>query len=85
MFTALFWRDAVERAIATAAQAGIGLLIVDGVTVGLLDVGWPGGLSVIGSAALASVLKSLVASNIGDPESASLSPSVGITDATTRD
>lgn len=71
MFTALFWRDAAERAVATAAQAGIGLLIVDGTTVGLLSVDWPGGLAVVGSAALASVLKSLVASRVGDHESAS--------------
>jgi hypothetical protein len=84
MFTVLFWRDAAERAIATAAQTGVGLLVVDSVTVGLLDVDWPGGLAVVGSAALASLLKALAATRFGDRESASLSPSVGITDARPR-
>lgn len=79
MFTILFWRDAAERAIATAAQAALGVLVVDGgpLYVGLLDVDWSAGLSIAGSAALASVLKSLVATRVGDPDSASLAPSVG--------
>ncbi len=79
MFTALFWRDAAERALSTAAQAALALLLVDGgsVYVGLLDVDWAGGASVVGSAALASLLKSLIASRVGDPGSASLAPSVG--------
>lgn len=81
MWTALFWRDATERAISTAAQAALGLLVVDGgsLYVGLLDVDWPAGLAVVGSAALASVLKALAATRVGDPGSASLAPSVGTT------
>ena len=52
MWTALFWRDAAERALATAAQAAGALLLADNLPVGLLAVDWPAGLSLIGSAAL---------------------------------
>ena len=77
MWTVLWWRDAAERAVATAAEAGAGLLLVDALPVGVLAVDWRAGLSLVASAALLSVLKSLAASRIGDPDSASLVPSVG--------
>lgn len=72
MWSALFWRDAAERSIATAAQAAGALLFVDNLPVGLLAVDWPAGLSLVGSAALLSLLKSLAASKVGDTGSASL-------------
>jgi hypothetical protein len=74
MWNRLYWRDVAERALSTAAQAALGLLIADGGTVyvGLLDVDWPAALAVVGSATLASVLQSIAATQIGDPYSASL-------------
>lgn len=70
MFTTAFWKDAAERAIATAAQSAIAVLGVDGFD--LLEVGTSGVLSVAAGGALLSVLKSLVASKVHDPNSASL-------------
>lgn len=52
-----FWVDTFDRAIATVAQAGIGVLTA-GVT-GLLDVDWVQGASVAGLAGLVSVLTSV--------------------------
>lgn len=72
MWSPPFWRDAAERAIATAAQTGIGVLVVDGAGVGLLDVDVPAALSLIGAAALVSILKSLAARRVGTPDTASL-------------
>jgi len=64
IFSALFWRDAAERALSTAAQTAVALLTVDGL--GLLDVDWTATASAAGLAALVSVLKSLVATRSGD-------------------
>lgn len=52
-----FWLDTLDRAVATVAQAGIGVLTA-GVT-GLLDVDWVQGASVAGLAGLVSVLTSI--------------------------
>lgn len=68
-------RDATERAISTAAQT---LLAVWGVgAFDLLAVDWraAGGVA-LGAAAL-SLLKSLVAANVGDKGTAALLPSTG--------
>lgn len=56
-----FWVDTFDRAIATVAQAGIGVLTA-GVT-GLLDVDWVQGASVAGLAGLVSVLTSIALRN----------------------
>ncbi|MGH3388940.1 MAG: holin [Actinomadura sp.] len=72
MFTANFWRDAIERAIRTAAQALIGILGA-GAT-GLLDIDWPAALSAAGLAALLSLLTSIVASGVGTKGTAALVP-----------
>lgn len=52
-----FWVDTFDRAVATTAQAGIGVLTA-GVT-GLLEVDWVQGASVAGLAGLVSVLTSV--------------------------
>lgn len=52
-----FWIDTLDRAVATTAQAGVGVLTA-GVT-GLLDVDWMQGVSVAGLAGLVSVLTSV--------------------------
>ena len=70
MFTLLFWKDATERAVATAAQSAVALLGADGFD--LLDVNAIEVLGVSAGALLLSYLKSLIASKIHDPNSASL-------------
>lgn len=52
-----FWIDTLDRAVATTAQAAIGVLTA-GVT-GLLEVDWVQGASVAGLAGLVSVLTSV--------------------------
>lgn len=72
MLTSIFWRDAFERALRTAAQALIALL-TSGVT-GLLDVPWPAAASAAGLAALVSLLTSVVASGVGTQGTAGFLP-----------
>ena len=68
MFTVKFWKDAAERAIRTAAQALLALWATD--VSGVLEVDWVQAGSVAALAALTSVLMSIVATNVGDHESA---------------
>jgi hypothetical protein len=74
MWTLTYWRDVAERALKTAAQTAAGLLIVGDGVLGLLNVDWLGGLSVVGSAALLSVLTSLASSQVGNSSSAAALP-----------
>lgn len=69
MWSLGFWRDAVERAVKTAAQTVVGLLVA-GVTV--LNIDWGQAAAVTGTAALASILTSLISTGVGDHESPSL-------------
>ncbi len=72
MFTLAFWKDAAARAVWTAAQS---LLALWGATgIGIVDIDPGQALSVAGMAALLSVLKSLVATRVGDPDSPTFSP-----------
>lgn len=80
MFTKLFWKDALERAVSTAAQAAGAAILALGAT-GLVDLDFKMVGSVAGLAALLSVLKSVAATKLGDKESASLAPSIGVFDA----
>lgn len=67
MWSLKFWRETVERAIRTAAQA---LLALWGTQVtGVLEVDWTQAASVTALAALSSVLMSLIATGVGDHES----------------
>lgn len=67
MFSVKFIKDALERAVSTAAQALLGAGIV-------LDGSFfsSNNLKVAAAAAVASVLKSIVATQVGDKESAGL-------------
>ena len=57
MWTKVFWLNALERAIKTAAQS---LVAVVGVAqAGLLSIDWRSTLSVVGAAALASIWTSI--------------------------
>lgn len=64
MFTKLFWKDAFERAVSTAAQAFLAI-----VGVGLFNVmqfDWPTALAITGGAALLAVLKALAAGTVSN-------------------
>ena len=70
MFTKAFLLDAAERIFWTYVQAFVGLLLVSGVT--SLDALQNAAIAAI-PAALAAV-KAIIASRVGDPESAALRP-----------
>lgn len=64
MFTWLFWKQALERAIKTAAQGVISAGII-GPTTDLFAVDWRVALSFAVSGFVLSVLTSIVSVNIG--------------------
>lgn len=64
MWTSAFWKAAGERAIRTFAQALVALIGVEAVSIVSLD--WPQMLYVSATAALLSVLTSIVASGVGE-------------------
>lgn len=69
MWTWTFWKQALERAIKTAAQVGAALLGVAGL--GILDVDWKSIGSVIALAIVASFLTSIATSEVGQANSPS--------------
>lgn len=60
MFTSAFWKDTAERVVSTAAQAGLAIVTADQFDIKNFNL--EDGLAVVGLAALASLLKALVAS-----------------------
>lgn len=64
MFTKLFWKDALERAIKTTAQTVVALWAT-GAT-GVLDVDWVNAFSVAGLAFIMSILTSVAGVSTGD-------------------
>lgn len=71
MFTIKFWKDASERAIRTAAQALLALWATD--VTGVLAVDWVQAGSVAALAALTSILMSIIATGVGDRDTATFS------------
>lgn len=69
MWTISFWKDSIERAVKTAAQTVVGLLVA-GATI--LDIDWGQAAAVTATAMLASVLTSLISTGVGDHASPSL-------------
>lgn len=69
MWTWTFWKQALERAIKTAAQVGAALLGVAGL--GILDVDWKSVGSVVALAVVASLLTSVATSEMGQANSPS--------------
>lgn len=59
LFTADTWKAIAERVLATTLQTLIAMLAVDGLD--LIGTDWKGIASVVGSAALLSLLKSVLA------------------------
>ncbi len=72
MWTATFWKDLAERAIATFAQSLVAVLVI--VEGGLFGVDWSQGLAVAGLAALIAILKGIAASYVGEKGTAALLP-----------
>ena len=74
MFTKKFVKDAAERALSTFAQTALALIIAVAATPnnGLDDVPWLAVLNVSALAGVISVLKSIIASRVNPPDSASL-------------
>lgn len=68
MFTRKFWKDAFERAVKTAAQAGIAAIG----TATVLSVSWPAVLAIVATATLLSVLTSITTNAVSDTDTASL-------------
>lgn len=70
MTTAKFWRQTLERAIKSAAQA---LLLMWGAdTLDVLSVDWPAAAGIAAGAAVLSVLTSIVSAPAGEPGTPSL-------------
>lgn len=72
MLTALFWKDAFERAVKTAAQALLSLWLVGDVAFNLFTVDWGSALGVAAGAAVISLLTSIASGPVGDRGTASL-------------
>lgn len=68
MFTTKFVKDTAERAIKTFAQA-----LLAGITVGsaITDIDWASGASIAATAAVYSLITSVISSSIGKPDTAS--------------
>ena len=64
IWTREFWLATLERVIGTAAQAALGVLGAG--ALGVLDVDWPNLGSVVALAAVAALLKCVVA-GVADP------------------
>ena len=69
MWNQKFWKTAAERALRTLAQVLLSLIVVG--ETGFMDVDWIQALSVAGLAAVASILMSIVATGIGEKDTAS--------------
>jgi Putative lactococcus lactis phage r1t holin len=74
VFSKKWLKDAAERAISTVAQTALALVIAVAATPnnGLTDVPWLAVVNVSALAGLISVLKSIIASRVNPPDSASL-------------
>lgn len=62
LFTALFWKDALERAISTAAQAF--LAVVGAGVFNVLTFGWENALAIAGGAAVLAIVKAIAAAYV---------------------
>lgn len=72
MFTGLFWKDAAERFVKTFAQALLALLLVAPQTP-IIGFDWPSALGLAATAAVISLLTSIV-SAVGTANVSTVSP-----------
>lgn len=70
MWTVSFWRQAIERAVKTAAQAGLAFFVVG--QTDLLSLDWAVVASGVGVATIASLLTSIASAPFGPVDSPSL-------------
>lgn len=70
MWDVLFWKDAAERAVKTAAQSALAFFVVGKTAFGELDWAAVGGAAAVG--AVASLLSSIASEPFGVRGSASL-------------
>jgi len=71
IYKSIFWKDAVERAVKTAAQAGI-LAIGASEGFNLFDLDWRSFAGFALGGAFLSLLMSVASAGVGDNDSASL-------------
>lgn len=62
MWNSLFWKDVLERVVATVAQVVLGIITADGFN--LVSFDWKASATVIAVAAAGVILKALIAANI---------------------
>lgn len=72
MFTSLFWKDTAERLVKTFAQALLAIFLVAPQT-NVVNFDWPSALGVAATAAVISLLTSVV-SAIGTKNTPTVSP-----------
>lgn len=71
LYRSIFWKDASERAVKTAAQAGI-LAIGASEGFDLFSLNWKSFVGFAAGGAFLSILMSVASAGVGDNESASL-------------
>lgn len=71
MFSASWFKDMAERAVSTAAEAALGIWILAG-PANVFSVSAAHGAAAAAAIAGLSVVKSALASKVGDPNSASI-------------
>lgn len=71
MFTWKFWREALERAVKSAAQAPLTVWTVGDVALNVFEMNWQLGFGVALGGAVFSILTSLATAPMGAPDSPS--------------
>lgn len=72
MFTKLFWKDAIERAIKTVAQTLVTLWLTSEAVFNILTVDWKQAFGVAAGAGVLSVLMSVASAAKAGTDTASL-------------
>jgi len=72
MWTRRFWRETLDRAVKSAAQAPLVVWGVGDVALNAFELDWRLGAGVAAGAALVSLLTSLASAPIGEPETPTL-------------
>jgi hypothetical protein len=70
LFTKTFWANTIERVVRTAATTGLGAFVADKAT-DTAQIDWKGGLLLVGTSALGTLLLCLAGKKVGDPQSPS--------------